>query len=104
MDHASIAQEIARQIGPQAFFLLGTTQRHIDDDAPGLVFNVRGSKTCTKIWVRLDDDTYTVTFFKIGRAPSFKITSQEFAGIYCDMLHDLIEENTGLYVSLSPRS
>jgi len=103
MDYASIAQEIARQIGPQAFFLLGTTQRHID--GPGLVFNVRGSKTCTKIRVRLDpDDTYTVTFFKIGRPPSFKITSREFTGIYADMLHDLIKSHTGLYVTFSPRS
>lgn len=94
-----VAEEIARQIGGRAFFMMGTTQKNID--GPGLTFNVKGSKAWNKIRVRLDaDDTYNILFLKIGRAPSFKMTSKNYQGFMADDLHRIIEQETGLYLSL----
>jgi hypothetical protein len=94
MDNATIAREISRQIGNRAFCMMGSTEKFID--GPGLIFNVRGSKTTTKIKVTLAaSDTYTVTFYKIGRAPAYKIEPREFPGVYSDNLKNLIENETG---------
>ena len=67
-----IAQTIADQIGARAFQMLGTRQKFAD--GPGLLFDIRGSRRWNKIRVELDpQDTYTVTFYKQGGAPEFKV-------------------------------
>jgi hypothetical protein len=119
-----VAAEIARQIGPQAFAMMGTTQKVADGphaeavaahDASGfpgrpagrgsLTFNVRSSRRWTKIRITLDfQDTYTVEFFRIGGKFGLDIkTGGALEGIYADDLHGLIEAETGLYLSLAPR-
>ncbi len=97
---SAIAQEIANQIGHKAFVMMGTkNDRWCDGNA--LIFTVRGSRKWKKVRVTLAvDDTYTVEFFKISGAPDHKVTSQRFDGIYCDGLKSLIEEETGVLLSL----
>jgi hypothetical protein len=47
------------------------------------------------------DDTYTVEFFKIGRAPNFTVTQvSEHTDIYADGLQELFASETGLYTYL----
>ena len=68
----------------------------------GVQFSImRGAKDgINKIVIKLDpSDTYTVEFWKIGRAPAFKCTLvSEHYDIYVDSLHDLIQRQTGLAV------
>ena len=70
-------------------------------DANSLMFDIRGCKTINKIRVTLAaDDTYTVTFYKIARGGLSVATIATREGIYNDMLHAVIESETGLYLSL----
>jgi hypothetical protein len=97
-DH-SVAIEIANQIGNRTFFMLGTRSKDLDGNA--IVFDIRGSRTWNAIRIELNGrDTYDVTFFKRGRAPSFKVVSKVVEDVYVDGLHSLIEHETGLHTSL----
>lgn len=65
-----------------------------------LQFQIQGSKKVTHIKIKLDyaTDTYIVTFYKCGK---FEIESEtEHTGIYDDMLHELIQNETGLYTKM----
>lgn len=98
-----VVQTIARQIGDRAFQMMGTNSKMYD--GPALIFNVRArnEKGVNKIKVHYDRgvDTYTVTFWKIGRAPRFDVTVvKEIGGVYADGLHQVIEMTTGLRLSL----
>lgn len=96
----SAAQITAQQIGGMAFSMMGTQQRIAHDDQT-LRFNVRGTRKCNWIQVRLNGlDLYDVTFQKFS--PS-KYTVKDIhteSDVYCDQLHKTIEEFTGLYLSL----
>jgi hypothetical protein len=94
----TVGREIERQIGPKAFAMMGTgNQKWIDHNC--LIFDIKGCRKWRKIRVTLDaDDTYTVAFFQIDRA--CRVTSKEVRGVYCDMLHQIIEAETGLCLSL----
>jgi len=60
----------------------------------------RNGSNCMRI--TLDpSDTYTVEFLSV-RGTSVK-TKGSFSDIYCDVLTDLFERETGLYLTLSPR-
>ena len=95
----TIANTIAEQIGHRAFLMMGT--RHKMADGPALSFDIRGCREWKHIKVTLDPmDTYTVSFFKQGPRPEFKVTRLDVEGVYCDMLHATIEKHTGLALSL----
>ena len=49
-----------------------------------------------KVTYRRCPDDYIVEFYKIGRASVTKVSRHE--GIYCDMLIDLFEKETDLYL------
>jgi hypothetical protein len=95
-----VAETISDQIGRRAFLMLGTTQKVADEKS--LLFNVRSSKAVNKVRVTLDlSDTYTVEFFKIGRAPRFDVkVVAEVEGVYFDQLHEIIERHTGLFTRI----
>lgn len=93
--------KIRNQIGHPAFVMMGAKNLIGGDDY--LTFKIgRNAKRVTHIRVTLDPtDTYKVEFIKVGRAPNFTTkTLAEFDGVYADMLHKMIEDNTGLYLSL----
>lgn len=95
-----IANTILKQVGRRALFVLGA--KNLLDLGNGLSFRVRGSRTVNYIEITLDaNDTYSFRTAKIGRAPNFKVSNDSTVdGVYCDMLHSLIESKTGLYTSL----
>lgn len=100
----AVAYEIQRQIGNMAFSMIGaknlialTSENH---KMGGLTFKVgRNAKKVTHITIHLDyNDTYTMQFFRVWGS---KITALgEFEDVYCDMLHSMIEAETGMYTSL----
>ena len=93
----TVANEIYRQIGKKAFFMLGA--KNFIGDKDSLSFKIRGSKAVSHIKIKLNSmDLYDVTFYKIV-GDEIK-NEKTVPGLYFDMLHDTIEEETGLYTSL----
>jgi hypothetical protein len=103
MTDMTIANEIGRQIGPLAFAMMGTRTKVGGDRS--LMFDIKGSRQWNKIRITLDyNDTYMVEFFKLGRAPMFDLKdSRTVEGVYCDMLFDIIEDETGLFLTMNAR-
>jgi len=93
----TIATEIRDQLGGAALAMMGAT--NVLGDERALQMKIRGSRTVTNLRIELaDDDTYTVSFFKI-RGYDVR-TVGELAGVYADQLRTVIEKQTGLYLSL----
>lgn len=97
----TVANEINRQIGHKAFFMIGT--RHKLGSADSLTFDIRGSNVANKIMITLTAaDLYDMVFYKVRRVdgvPTAKVVAEE-RGLYADMLHATIERVTGLYTKL----
>lgn len=97
-----IAKEIANQIGNKAFVMLGAYNLLADGDA--LSFRFKGSKTFNYLKISLNHrDLYDLHFAKIGKGeygiPTVK-SEKTINDVYVDMLHEIIEQNTGLYTSI----
>lgn len=91
------AETISSQIGRQAFAMLGAKNLVASGDA--LQFAIQGCKKINRIRVALAaDDTYTVTFYKVGKFDW--ATVREVEMVYADGLHTVIETETGLATRL----
>lgn len=92
-----VANTIKDQIGGRALYMMGASLLAGDRDS--LRFSIKGSRACNKVMIKLDpSDTYTVSFWKI-RGTDCRLVSER-GGIYADMLHGVIETETGLALSL----
>lgn len=70
-----------------------------DSRSLSLRFNVRGSRKCTAVVVKLEpSDTYTVEFWKITARTCVK--TAEASDVYCDALLGVITQHTGLYTRI----
>lgn len=106
MSNMEIAQTISDQIGGKAFYMIGAKNQVAIEN--GLTFKLgAGAKhptggKVTHIEIILDaDDTYTFRVIRFNmRAKEMRKVLSETKGVYCDMLRDLIESNTGMYTSL----
>ena len=96
MTDMTIANEIARQIGAKAFFMMGTKKTLVGGEK-NLSFKVmRNGKKVTHITVTLDaSDTYTVEFFRCWGTKAPKILNT-VSMVYNDMLKSVISDGTGL--------
>ncbi len=96
MADMNIANEIAKQIGAKAFFMMGSKKTLIGGK-DNLSFKVmRNGKKVTHIRVTLDaSDTYTVEFIRCWgtKAPNVLKTVKD---VYCEMLRSVIGDGTGL--------
>ncbi|MFA5506738.1 MAG: hypothetical protein WC314_27555 [Vulcanimicrobiota bacterium] len=103
-----IAETIANQLGVPTLALLGA--HSLVDLEDGLQFRIRGCEKINLIQIILDPcDTYTVRFgnIQLKGKKTLGVSYSEVAwqlvsthsDIYCDMLHDLIQQETGLYTS-----
>lgn len=101
-----IAQTVANQLGALTLGMLGA--HTLIDLGDGLQFRIRGCPKINLVQIILDpDDTYTVKFCKVEAQKKNDLgltytevvwqTVSSHRGVYCDMLHDIIEEETGLY-------
>ena len=113
MEPSIIAQTIAAQLGRETFACLGA--RNLLDLGDGLQFDIQGCPKINRILIVLHpSDTYIVTFGKLTQQRKENLgisyteavweTVSRHTDIYFDMLHDLIEEETGLYATLHPRT
>ncbi len=93
----SIATTIRDQIGGKALFLLGA--KNLVDCGDALSFRIRGSKAVNYIKITPNGmDLYDMEFGKVwGSKYTVKATHND---VYNDMMHSLIEKETGLYTSL----
>jgi hypothetical protein len=102
MTNLTVAKTIAAQIGAPAFAMMGA--RDLVGDVDRLTWKIgRNAKRVKAVQVILDTatDTYTVRFLHQKRAPSFEVVElARHSGVYVDMLHEIIESETGLYLSL----
>ena len=102
MYDATVANEIRRQLGPQTFALLGAYGLVGGDNF--LQFAIKGCRKINKVRIELaPNDTYTVSFWSISKNAVSVEKIAEREGIYCDMLHDVIESETGLYTTFHAR-
>lgn len=100
----TVSTTILAQLGGGRFVMM-TGAKSLCGDANSLQFRLpaRFAKDgINSVRVVLDaDDTYTVSFHKIGRAPRFEVTLvSELSGVYADMLRDIFTKATGLETSL----
>ena len=95
-----IAATIARQIGGnRAFVMLGATSKC--DHGNALSFKFKGCKTANVIKITLAaDDTSIVELRKFSLRTLKDTHEREFHGVYADSLVELIERETGLFLSL----
>lgn len=98
----SVATTILSQLGGGRFKMM-TGAHSFTGDTNALVFKLPKAKDGIKaVKITLDpSDTYTVTFYKQARAPSFKVTVvAEVSDVYADGLTQVFSMKTGLATSL----
>jgi len=95
---STIASTIASQIGNRAFAMMGAKNLVAGDKS--LTFKVgTNAKKVTHIVVELEpSDTYTVRFVRVSRGGA--VVSNVSQDVYADSLHTVIQNHTGLYLSL----
>ena len=93
----SIASTIRDQIGGKALYMLGA--KNLIDHGDALSFRIRGSKKVNYIKITLNGmDLYNIEMGKVWGTKYKVVYTLEDA--YNDMLHGIIERETGLYTSL----
>lgn len=104
---------ILTQLGRPTLALLGA--HDLINLGDGLQFHIQGSEKVHMVQIILRPcDTYTLKFW-FSQKQSWKITEEDNLDlyrfelvksvdqVYFDMLHDIIEEVTGLYTTFYPR-
>lgn len=96
-----VTSTIQTQVGARAFYMMGAYNLAcLGGGAEGLQFRIRGSKKANCVRIELAaDDTYSISFWKIGKLANFKKVA-EVTGVYADNLRPVIADKTGLMLSL----
>lgn len=97
----NIATTILDQLGGARRLCGFTSAKDFLDLGNGVQFRIgQNAKRVNRVVVELAaDDTYTVRFLRITKRGLDVKVLAEFAGIYCDMLVELFERETGLFLS-----
>lgn len=98
-----VAKTILEQLGGRQFILMTGAKDFVWSEDT-LMFRLPGPTMngINKVVVRLTPmDVYHVTFGKV-RGADWEVVA-EHEGVYCDMLVELFERETGLYTTLFPR-
>lgn len=92
-----VAKTIIEQLGKQTLFMLGA--KNLVGDETSLSLRIRGSNRVNYMKITLNAmDTYDMEFGKI-HGMNYKIVAT-LEGCYDDMLHKMIEQETGLCTKL----
>ena len=87
------------QIGHKALTMMGAYNKSYDSKDGSISFKIKGSKKFNYIKIALNGlDLYNITFMKIGKYDIKK--EKTINDIYSDMMHSLIEKETGLYLKI----
>jgi len=96
---SQVAEIIRQQIGHKALYMLGAYNLLSHGDENALSFRIKGSRKVNYIKITLTPaDLYDMEFGKIKKYDYDVVETHN--GVYVDMLHGLIEQETGLYTSL----
>lgn len=100
-----VATIIRQQLGREALVLIGASN-FVCGNVGGygfLQFSFKGTKRANRLRIALNPfDLYDLTFEKVWNGTVKEIVAR--GDVYGDQLHDVIEAETGLYLSLMPRS
>lgn len=96
-----VALTILEQLGGTEFVRMVGANTFVTSEI-GVRFHYNGGKTKTCAVCLTPDDLYNVEFYNLTRDGEIK-NRRSHEGIFCDMLQDLFEEETGLFVTLHPR-
>ena len=93
-----VAKTIQKQLGQKAFVMMGA--KNLVGGKDYLSFKIgRNSKGVNYIKITLTPmDLYDIEFGAI-RGTTYKV-KYEAKGVYADMMHKIIEDNTGMYLKL----
>lgn len=85
--------------------MIGATSFFSADEGRTLQFSFKGCREANKVTITLNSlDTYDIKFYKFNaRKPNFEPV-KTFDGIYTDMIMDVFEQFTGLYLTLHART
>ena len=99
-----VANTILNQIGGRRFIMMTGAKNFVASEN-GLTFSLpaRSAKQgINKVRIVLmPDDTYEMQFIKYANMLDKRIATS--TGVYCDMLEDIFESQTGLYTSMTAR-
>lgn len=100
-DKLSVANTILAQLGGPRFVTM-TGAKHLLGDDNSLSFKIPTANGINYCKITLDaDDTYSVAFSYLGRAPKYTVTLvKEVSMVYADGLRTVFESATGLRTSL----
>lgn len=98
-----IARTILNQMGGQnkiaAMTGAGKGARMFIAIENGVQFGFGLNNSMNRVIIKLNgSDLYDIEFWKIGKKTCKKV--KEYNDVYCDMLVDIFESTTGLYLSL----
>ena len=100
-----VANTILNQIGGRRFIMMTGAKNFVASEK-GITFRLpaRSAKQgINKVRIVLmPDDTYEMQFIKYANMMDKRISTS--TGVYCDMLEDIFESQTGLYTSIKSRS
>lgn len=97
----TVANTIAQQMGGTGRLSVMVGAKHFAGSENSLQFHFKGCRKANIVKVELSPlDTYTVTFYKYNKRTLECPVIKETEGVYCDMLKEIFENFTGLYLSL----
>jgi len=95
-----VAQTIIAQMGGTRRLSLMVGASLFAGDDSSVMFSFKGSRKVNKCRVTLDaSDTYTVAFLKFSPSKLTCPVVEEISGVDAEMLVDIFESRTGLYLS-----
>lgn len=99
-----VANTILNQIGGRRFIMMTGAKDFVAGEC-GITFRIPARSARNGInkvrIVLMPDDTYEMQFIKYANMLDKRIATT--TGVYCDMLEDIFEANTGLYTSMTSR-
>jgi hypothetical protein len=97
-----IAKNIKNQMGGRRLeIMIGAYNFVAETDGNYLRFRFKGSRKYNMVTITLNAlDTYDIEFQKYSPSKFTVTTVDVFAGAYADMLIDVFEDATGLYLSI----
>jgi hypothetical protein len=93
-----VAQTIAKQLGRRALFMIGAKNLVAGEDRLGMKLGRNAGRWSHLSIVLNGLDLYDFTFYKFYNCKV--IREKTVPNVYCDMMHQVIETETGLATSL----
>lgn len=95
----NITETIFQQFGANKAMVMIGGRAMSEESRQTLHIQFKGSRNAKLLTIKLEaNDTYTMKFFKVKKY--IPVVVKEIQGVYSDMLKDVFEDFTKLYLSL----